>query len=82
MQFQHVGLTVALSAAGYATFNFVANQLTPLILGFSLPGFFYILTGINLFAFFFVLLALPELKVRTYVCMYVCTYTYMIFCTM
>lgn len=58
------GATVALAAASYWFLVTITNQLTPLIVGsIELHGFFYILTGINLFSFFYVLFLMPETKV-------------------
>ena len=42
----------------------IVNQTTPFIVFFiKLHGFFYILSGVNFLAFFFVLFILPETKV-------------------
>ena len=44
----------------------VMYQITPLLLRLlGVSGYMYFMTGINLFAFFFVLVALPETKVMT-----------------
>ena len=56
---------MSISTGSYALFTWIANLVTPLIVGspLQLHGFFYILSAINLFSFFFVLFALPETKV-------------------
>ena len=56
---------MGLSSALYYFFSFVMNQLTPLIVGSSLQlhGFFYIVSGFNLFGLFLILFFLPETKV-------------------
>ncbi len=58
-------ITSAIANCAYWVVLTLSNQVTPLILGspLGLFGFLYIVTGVNVFAFFLVLLALPETKV-------------------
>lgn len=60
-----LGVTVAIASGLYWFFSCVNTQITPLIIGSSLKlhGYFYIISTINCFAFFFVLFTLPETKV-------------------
>ena len=58
------GITTGISTSAYWVSSTLINQITPLILAqLGLSGYFYIITGINMFAFILVLLALPETKV-------------------
>ncbi len=58
------GITGGISTSTYWLSTALMNQITPLILvQLGISGYFYIITGINMFAFILVLLALPETKV-------------------
>ncbi len=67
-----IGITTAVGGAMYWVVLTLSNQVTPLILGSSLGlfGLFYIIMGVDVFAFFLVLLALPETKVESILASY------------
>jgi hypothetical protein len=58
-------LSVAIVSGVYWLFSFLINFATPPILGspIQIPGFLYIVAGVNLFSIFLVALALPDTKV-------------------
>ena len=63
--FHFIGFAVSLASLSFWVSNLVVAQLTPILLASPLQshGTFYILAGLNLAGFLFVLLTVPETKV-------------------
>ena len=60
------GIAVSLTGSAYWVTNVIVAQVTPVLLASTLQTFgtFYLLVGVHIAAILFVLLTLPETKVK------------------
>ena len=64
MTFIASGPIIGFNTGFFWTCAFVMTQIIPLLLRLlDVSGYMYLMTGVNFFAFFFILVALPETKV-------------------
>ena len=62
--FSALGPIIGFNTGAFWICAFVMYQIIPLLLrSLGVSGFMYLMAGANLFAFFFILVALPETKV-------------------